>query len=93
MNGMVSESDKLYLDQAHAKVMDAEVNMQAMMSLPAGSTDWMSKAKALQTAVLRHAKEDEEANLFPKLRDKLDARMNAALTSEYAKQFASVKPA
>ena len=89
-NGMMSESDKLYLDQAHAKVGNAEIDMSAMKGADkAALTD---KIRTLQAAVLKHAKEDEEADLFPKLKDKLDAKQNAMLTAQYKQQFASVKP-
>lgn len=90
LNGMTTESDKLYLDQAHAKVMNTETEMAAMKDK--AGTAWLDKAKALQAAVLKHAKEDEEANLYPKLRDKLDASMNATLTALYKREFDSVKP-
>lgn len=94
LNGMTTESDKLYLDQAHAKVMNADLDMTAMMKgKPQGGGAWLDKAKALQAAVLKHAKEDEEADLYPKLQQKLDAGMNAMLTAEYRRQFGSVKPA
>jgi len=89
MHGMTSESDKLYMDQAHAKVMNAEVDLAAMSDKQGNA--WLDKAKALQAAVLKHAKEDEEANLYPKLKQKLDAKQNAMLTAEYQHQYASVK--
>lgn len=93
LNGMVTESDKLYLDQAHAKVMNAEIDFQAMMPTPStSSADWTAKVKMLQAAVLKHAKDDEEGDLFPKLKQKLDAKMNATMTSEYRQHFALVKP-
>lgn len=91
MNGMVSESDKLYLDQAHAKVMNTDLDMTAMKDRQGGA--WLDKAKALQAAVLKHAKEDEEGDLYPKLQQKLDANMNAMLTAAYRREFAAVKPA
>ena len=91
MHGMTSESDKLYLDQAHAKVMNAEVDMAAMADKQGNPNAWLDKAKALQAAVLKHAKEDEEANLYPKLKQKLDAKQNDMLTAEYQHQYASVK--
>lgn len=90
MHGMTFESDKLYLDQAHAKVMNAEVDMAAMTDK---GNVWLDKAKALQAAVLKHAKEDEEANFYLKLKQKLDARQNAMLTAEHQHQYASVKAA
>jgi hemerythrin superfamily protein len=89
--GMVTESDKLYLDQAHAKVMNTQLEMLAKTS---NSPDpaWLEKARALQTAVLQHAQQDEEANLYPKLQSSLDSQKNAALTALFAREFATVKP-
>ena len=43
--------------------------------------------------MLKHAKEDEEANLYPKLKRKLDPEQNAMMTAEYQRQYASVKTA
>ena len=91
MNGMVTESDKLYLDQAHAKVMQAQVEMQSAKDRP--GTDWLVKAKALQAAVLKHATEDEEGNYYPKLHSMLDTAQNGRLTAAYTREFTSVKPA
>ena len=90
MNGMVSESDKLYLDQAHAKVMNHQLEMMAKMKDPKG---WLDTAKAMQAAVLKHAKEDEEATLFPKLAQAMDASKNAMLTAAYRREFSTVKQA
>jgi hemerythrin superfamily protein len=91
LGGMASDADKLYLDQAHAKVGNAEIDMDAMHG--ADKSALVEKIRTLQAAVLKHAKEDEEGNLFPKLQQKLDAKQNATLTAEYKQQYASVKPA
>lgn len=90
MAGMTSESDKLYLDQAHAKVMNAQMELAARANRE--GRDWMAPAQALQAAVLQHAKEDEEGRLYPQLQQKLDAAMNKMLTAGYQREFASVKP-
>jgi hemerythrin superfamily protein len=90
MAGMTTDSDKLYLDQAHAKVMNAQLELQARMK---DKGNWMEPARALRDAVLRHAKEDEEGRLYPQLRSKLDASQNALLTAGYQREFASVRPA
>ncbi|MDB5966329.1 MAG: hypothetical protein JWQ72_2829 [Polaromonas sp.] len=89
--GMVSESDKLYLDQAHAKVMNTQLELLAKATNSPDAT-WTEKARALQAAVLTHAQQDEEANLYPKLQASLDPQKNAALTLLFAREFASVKP-
>lgn len=88
MSGLVSESDKLYLDQAHAKVMNAQLEMQAQLK---DKGNWMDATRQLQAAVLRHAKEDEEGSLYPQLRAKLDPAMNAMLGAKYQREFGSVK--
>ncbi len=87
-HGLVSESDKLYLDQAHAKVQNAALDMSDSKSDPL----WFDKVEALRVAVLQHAKEDEEERLFPQLQQKLDAAQNARLTLAYQREFNSVKP-
>lgn len=90
-NGMVSESDKLYLDQAHAKVMNAQLELLAKATrTPDGA--WVESARALQAAVMTHAEQDEEANLYPKLHSALDTQKNALLTQLFAREFATVKP-
>jgi hemerythrin superfamily protein len=88
ISGSMSDADKLYLDQAHAKVMNAQLEMQAEMK---DKGNWMEAARALQTAVLRHAKEDEEGRIYPALKAKLDPAMNAMLTAKYKREFDSVK--
>lgn len=88
MAGMTTDSDKLYLDQAHAKVLNAQLEMQARMK---DKGNWTEPARALQAAVLRHAKEDEEGRLYPQLRSKLSAAENALLTVNYQREFDSVK--
>jgi hemerythrin superfamily protein len=87
-SGMLSESDRLYLDQAHAKVMNAELEMVAAKD----ASTWFDKVKALQAAVLKHAKEDEEGNIYPRLRQSLDRQENARLAALYGDEFASVRP-
>jgi len=88
--GMVPESDKLYVDQAHAKVMNAQLEMTLLHKK--GDPAWMDVAKKLQTAVLMHAKQDEEADLYPKLQSMLTAQENAELSLMYEREFLTVKP-
>lgn len=88
--GMVAESDKLYLDQAHAKVMNAQLEMTLLHKK--GDPAWMDAARKLQTAVLSHAKQDEEANLYPRLQFMLTAQENVELSAMYAREFVTVKP-
>lgn len=86
--GMLTESDKLYLDQAHAKVMNAELELTNVKD----EGVWLEKVTALQAAVLKHAKQDEEATYYPQLQAKLDAQANAELTMAYMREFKSVHP-
>jgi hemerythrin superfamily protein len=88
MNGTMSDADKLYLDQAHAKVMNAQLEMQAEMK---DKGNWMDAARSLQTAVLRHAKDDEEGRIYPALKAKLEPAMNQMLSVKYKREFDSVK--
>jgi hemerythrin superfamily protein len=87
-NGMLGESDKLYLDQAHAKVMNAELELVSAKD----EATWFDRVRSLQAAVLKHAKEDEEATIYPKLQQALDAPQNALLARLYKREFDSVKP-
>ena len=89
MYGLQSESDKLYLDQAHAKVMNAVLDMAD----DKGSAAWLEKAQELKAVVLKHAKEDEEADLYPRLQAELDATMAMKLGAAYRREFLTVKPA
>ena len=90
LHGMMDGADKLYMEQAHAKVKNAEIDMDVMSG--ADAAQWLNKAGALQKAILEHAKQHEEGDLFPKLQQKLDADQNRMLTAGYAKMFDAVKP-
>ncbi len=85
--GMTGDSDRLYLEQAHAKVANADLGMS-----PAGTTEWRDHVSALRTAILHHAKDEEEADIFPRLMKSAGPQLNAALTQRYQRQFASVSP-
>ena len=88
MCGLQSESDRLYLDQAHAKVMNAMLDM-ADDKLGDG---WLERAKELRAAVLAHAKDDEEGDLFPRLLAEIDAATATKLSVGYRREFLAVKP-
>ena len=90
MNGIVSKADKLYTDQAHAKVMNHQLEMMAKMNDAKG---WRDTAKTMQAAMLKHAREDEEAKLCPKLKQAMDASKNAMLTAACQREFSHVKQA
>ncbi|CAA9419309.1 MAG: Hemerythrin domain protein [uncultured Ramlibacter sp.] len=89
MAGLRPESDKLYMDQAHTKVMNSTLELQTAMK---DKGNWMQPATTLRDAVLKHAKDDEEGRLYPQLRSKLTAAENALLTANYQREFNSVKP-
>ncbi len=86
-SGLLSESDRLYLDQAHAKVMNAELDLTAEQNESA----WFDKVRALQAAVLKHAQQDEEGNIYPMLKSKLDGQTNGMLSQMYQREFDRVK--
>ena len=88
MFGLQSESDRLYLDQAHAKVMNAMLDMADDKLGDA----WLQRAEDLRTAVLEHAKQDEERDLYPQLVAAIDTATAAKLSTAYRREFLAVKP-
>ncbi len=88
MCGLQAESDRLYIDQAHAKVANAVLDMAD----DKGSPGWLEKAEELKQMVLEHAKQDEEADLYPRLQAELDAPTAMKLGAAYRREFMSVKP-
>jgi hypothetical protein len=82
---MTAGSDQLYMEQAHAKVINADLELS-----PMGTADWLTKAQGLRTAILHHAKDEEEGDLFPKLMSAAGAA-NAQLTVDYAREFGVVR--
>ena len=89
MHGLKPGSDKLYHDQSQAKVLNAELDMAA----DKGNAAWLEKVRTLQAAITQHAKQDEEGDLYPKLRQAADAAENAKLTAAYRREFARVRRA
>lgn len=87
LQGMAGASDKLYIEQAHLKVGNAGIDMTA----PNDPT-WRTQVVNLQAATLHHAKQEEEAELFPRLMQAAGPDMNARLTYKFQQQFASVQP-
>ena len=69
----------------------AEV-VTATLGLNPADKNLRSKTQALKDAVLQHAKQDEEAQLYPSLQKAVDANTSQALTKACAVQFTSVKP-
>ncbi len=85
--GMTADSDRLYKEQSQAKVVNADLGMS-----PAGTSAWRDHVSALRTAILHHAKVEEEADIFPRLMQSAGPELNAKLTQSYQQQFASVSP-
>ncbi len=85
--GLTADSNRLYMEQAEAKVVNADLGMS-----PAGTTAWRDHVSALRTAILHHAKVEEEADIFPRLMQSAGPALNAKLTQAYQQQFASVSP-
>ncbi len=85
--GMTTDSDRLYMEQSQAKVANADLGMS-----PAGTAMWRDHVSALRTAILHHAKVEEEADIFPRLMQSAGPELNAKLTQGYQRQFASVSP-
>ena len=88
MSGLQSESDRLYLDQAHAKVMNAMLDMADDKLGDA----WLQRAEELRAAVLEHAKQDEEGDLYPRLAAAIDLPTATKLSMGYRREFLAVKP-
>ena len=83
--GMKADSDHLYIEQAHAKVINSDI--EVMMK---EHKHWRDAQAGLKAAVLHHAKEDEEANLFPRLMAAATPDQNAMMTEAYAREFGRV---
>jgi len=88
MCNLQSESDRLYLDQAHAKVMNAVLDM----SNEKCGAAWLDKVSQLKAAVLQHAKVDEEGDLYPRLAKAIDKDTADKLDMAYRREFVAVKP-
>jgi hemerythrin superfamily protein len=88
MCNLQSESDRLYLDQAHAKVMNAVLDM----SNEKCGAEWLEKVSQLKAAVLQHAKVDEEGDLYPRLAKAIDKDTADKLDMAYRREFVAVKP-
>jgi hypothetical protein len=84
---MTAGSDQLYMEQAHAKVINADLVMT-----PKNAPQWLQEVQTLKTALIHHAKDEEEADLFPRLMQAAGPQLNAKLTRLYAQQFQSVQP-
>ncbi len=89
MAGMKTASDRLYLDQGHAKVINAQLDLAVRLNRE--GRDWTEHAQALLASVMRHVVEDEERDLFPQLHRRLNAQQNAVIGQTYAREFDLVR--
>lgn len=80
--GMVPGSDRLYIEQAHAKVMNAGLEM-----FPMNDPAWLGRVQTLKVALVQHATQEEEADLFPRLMQAASPAVNAKLTRNYQREF------
>jgi hypothetical protein len=85
----LADAERFYLVEGRLKVMRARLAQVAREQHT--GTAWREPAQALQQALLEHAQE-EEADEFAKLRDRLDPKENRWLGDEYARRFSSVIP-
>lgn len=90
LNGLVRESDRLYLEQAHAKVLSAQLQV-ASAAQRTGSNPWRSDVRRLRDMVLSHARKDEEEELFPRLVQLLDENDNQALALAYDREYGQIR--
>jgi len=88
MCGLQADADHLYLDQAHAKVMNAMLDMAEDKLGDA----WLQRVQELRSAVLTHARQDEEGNLYPRLVAAIDAPTATKLSVAYRREFLAVQP-
>lgn len=89
ISGLVSESDRLYLEQAHFKVQLAMIN--AIDAQQRDSAQWLGAVRELRDVVLLHARRDEEELLFPRLALQLDDQANQTLALAYDREYAQVR--
>lgn len=90
MAGMQKEAEHLYMDEAHAKIINGQLMLGNQGQDRGG--DWLNTARKLRDTVLKHAKDDEEGRLFPQLRQKLTPEQNRQVTQLYAREFSTVVP-
>lgn len=81
MIGDVGASDKLYMEQQHAKVMIAQID-----AMPRQGPQFMDRLMTLETAIKAHVT-DEEGNQYPKLMRQATAAQNAKMTADFRREF------
>lgn len=81
MKNDVPKSDELYMEQAHAKVILAELD-----KMPKRGPEFMTRLTALETAIKEHVA-DEESNAYPRLMQAASAAENATMTADFRMHF------
>ena len=81
MSGDRQGSDRLYMEQSHAKVMIAELD-----AMPRNGPAFMGRLMALEAAIKAHVAE-EENDLYPRLMRSAGPRMNAKMTQDFRREF------
>lgn len=74
-------SDKLYVDQQHAKVMVAMID-----NMPKTGPAFGVKIRELEDAVKAHVRDEEERE-YPALMRAADAAQNAKMTADFRREF------
>lgn len=74
-------SDKLYMDQQHAKVMVAEID-----AMPRMGPMFMERLTALEAAIKAHVAE-EETQKYPQLMRTATREMNLKMTADFRREF------
>jgi len=81
MIGDVGASDKLYMEQQHAKVMIAQID-----AMPRQGPQFMDRLATLESAIKAHVA-DEEGNQYPKLMRQATPAQNAKMTADFRREF------
>lgn len=90
VNGLLTESDRLYLEQAHFKVQMAMLQAVDAQEREA-SAQWLGAVRQLRDVVLTHARRDEEELLYPRLALQIGDRGNQELALAYDREYAQVR--
>jgi len=89
VGGLLSESDRLYLEQAHFKVRLAM--LQAVQAQERDAAQWLGAVRQLRDLVVTHARKDEEELLFPRLALQLGDRGNQELALDYDREYGQLR--
>ncbi|TFY99866.1 hemerythrin domain-containing protein [Ramlibacter rhizophilus] len=88
--GLQTAAERLYQQEAEAKVISAQLRLIVLVR--DRNAGWTESAQRLQKLVLQHALEEEEQQVYPKLRQQLSPAQNQLLSQLYPLEFSSVVP-